>query len=409
MAGPSGSGKTTLLNLIGCLDTPSAGEIAIDGEPVTRLSPGRRADLRARKLGFVFQTFNLIPGAHRLGERRVPAADPPARGDVAARVKRPLEQVGLGDRRGIVPPELSGGQQQRVAIAAGSVGEPALVLADEPTANLDSQTGHEIIELMRRLNRERGTTFVFSTHDPRIMKVADRVLGHVRRTTPVMPARNPGGCRHDPDTSVRLRVLSVSPAVLDHIRAVALPSTPRRRGATWSPRAARRSTRERVDEAIDLFERAVAADAKNPAALAWLGNAQVRKAAERAAPWSCRLGQPRLRHPRRGGRALSRRVDRLSGARDDRRQSLPVMFSKTKVAVADLGTVVTMRRPTPQAVPDAVMAAVFLQPRPGREAQRPAGAGPRRRGTRAGQLYPSAPEAAGDRPRAEGPLTWRST
>jgi len=176
VAGPSGSGKTTLLNLIGCLDTPSAGEIAIDGEPVTRLSPGRRADLRARKLGFVFQTFNLIPVLTAWENVEYPLLIHRRGGDVAARVKRALEQVGLAERARHRPAELSGGQLQRVAIARALVGEPALVLADEPTANLDSRTGHEIVELMRSLNRERGTTFVFSTHDPRIMKAADRVL-----------------------------------------------------------------------------------------------------------------------------------------------------------------------------------------------------------------------------------------
>ena len=176
LAGPSGSGKTTLLNLIGCLDTPTAGEIAIDGEPVTSWSAGRRADLRASKLGFVFQTFNLIPVLTAWENVEYPLLIRGRRRDVAARVSGALEQVGLADRARHRPAELSGGQQQRVAIARALVGEPSLVLADEPTANLDSATGHEIVELMRRINRERGTTFVFSTHDPRIMKAADRVL-----------------------------------------------------------------------------------------------------------------------------------------------------------------------------------------------------------------------------------------
>ena len=186
VAGPSGSGKTTLLNLIGCLDTPTSGEIAIDGEPVSALSPGRRADLRASKLGFVFQTFNLIPVLTAYENVEYPLLIHRRGGNVATRVRAALEQVGLGDRATHRPPELSGGQQQRVAIARALVGEPALVLADEPTANLDSHTGHDIIELMRRLNREHGTTFVFSTHDPRIMKAADRVLeisdGRLRST-----------------------------------------------------------------------------------------------------------------------------------------------------------------------------------------------------------------------------------
>ena len=175
VAGPSGSGKTTLLNLIGCLDTPSSGDIEIDGERVNGLSSGRRADLRARKLGFIFQTFNLIPVLTAWENVEYPLLLTKRTAD-GARVMTALEQVGLGDRVRHRPSELSGGQQQRVAIARALVTEPALVLADEPTANLDSKTGHEIIELMRRLNRERQTTFVFSTHDPRIMKAADRVL-----------------------------------------------------------------------------------------------------------------------------------------------------------------------------------------------------------------------------------------
>jgi putative ABC transport system ATP-binding protein len=175
VAGPSGSGKTTLLNLIGCLDTPTSGHVEIDGESVSVLSSGRRADLRARKLGFIFQTFNLIPVLTAFENVEYPLLLTRRRGD-GARVRTALEQVGLGDRARHRPSELSGGQQQRVASARALVTEPALVLADEPTANLDSKTGHEIVDLMRRLNRERGTTFLFSTHDPRIMKAADRVL-----------------------------------------------------------------------------------------------------------------------------------------------------------------------------------------------------------------------------------------
>ena len=176
VAGPSGSGKTTLLNLIGCLDTPTSGEIAIDGEAIGGLSAGRRADLRARKLGVVFQTFNLISVLTASENVEYPLLLQRGRGDVPARVRAALEHVGLAERARHRPAELSGGQQQRVAIARALVTEPALVLADEPTANLDSRTGHEIVELMRRLNRERGTTFIFSTHDPRIVNAADRVL-----------------------------------------------------------------------------------------------------------------------------------------------------------------------------------------------------------------------------------------
>jgi putative ABC transport system ATP-binding protein len=176
IAGPSGSGKTTLLNLIGCLDTPTAGEVEIDGEPVARLSSARRADLRSVKIGFIFQTFNLIPVLTADENVEYPLLLRKRPPDHRQRVERALHQVGLADRARHRPPELSGGQQQRVAIARALVTEPALVLADEPTANLDSRTGHDIIALMRRLNREQGTTFVFSTHDPRIMAAADRVL-----------------------------------------------------------------------------------------------------------------------------------------------------------------------------------------------------------------------------------------
>src|SRR5947209_948257 len=141
IAGPSGSGKSTLLNLIGCLDTPTSGEIRIDGEAVSALSAGARADLRARKLGFIFQTFNLIPVLTAWENVEYPLLIR-KRGANGARVRAVLEQVGLGERMRHRPPELSGGQQQRVAIARALVTEPALVLADEPTANLDSRTGH---------------------------------------------------------------------------------------------------------------------------------------------------------------------------------------------------------------------------------------------------------------------------
>ena len=176
VAGPSGSGKTTLLNLIGCLDRPTSGEIAIDGEAVATMSAGQQANLRAQKLGFIFQTFNLIPVLTAYENVEYPLLLRRGRADAATRVRAALEQVGLGDRAGHRPTELSGGQQQRVAIARALVTDPVLVLADEPTANLDSKTGHEIVELMRALNRERRTTFIFSTHDPRIMSAADRVL-----------------------------------------------------------------------------------------------------------------------------------------------------------------------------------------------------------------------------------------
>jgi putative ABC transport system ATP-binding protein len=177
IAGPSGSGKTTLLNLIGGLDVPSSGEIEIDGERLDRLAEARRADLRARKIGFVFQTFNLIPvlTAYENVEYPLLLGKVP-KGERRSRVEAALAQVGIADRSRHRPAELSGGQQQRVAIARALVSGPALVLADEPTANLDSRTALEVIDLMRRLNSDRGVTFVFSTHDARIMNVAGRVL-----------------------------------------------------------------------------------------------------------------------------------------------------------------------------------------------------------------------------------------
>ena len=177
IAGPSGSGKTTLLNLIGGLDVPSSGEIEIDGERLDRLAAARRADLRARKIGFVFQTFNLIPvlSAYENVEYPLLLGKVP-KGERRNRVETALAQVGIADRSRHRPSELSGGQQQRVAIARALVSGPALVLADEPTANLDGRTALEVIDLMRRLNSDRGVTFVFSTHDARIMKVAGRVL-----------------------------------------------------------------------------------------------------------------------------------------------------------------------------------------------------------------------------------------
>ncbi len=176
IAGPSGSGKTTLLNLIGCLDTPTSGDVEIDGESVHRIGAGRRADLRARKIGFVFQTFSLLPVLSAYENVEYPLLLRRRPTDVRRRVEAALADVGLADRARHRPSELSGGQQQRVAIARALVTDAPLVLADEPTANLDSKTGQEIIELMQWLNRQRGTTFIFSTHDPRIMKIAGRVI-----------------------------------------------------------------------------------------------------------------------------------------------------------------------------------------------------------------------------------------
>ena len=177
VAGPSGSGKTTLLNMIGCLDKPTSGQVAIEGREVTSLSRDELARLRRQKIGFIFQTFSLIPVLSAYENVEFPLV---LRGDHAKhhreRVGQILQAVGLDEVVRHRPDELSGGQQQRVAIARALVTEPALILADEPTANLDSETGKSIIDLMHRLSRDQGTTFVFSTHDLKIMERADRIV-----------------------------------------------------------------------------------------------------------------------------------------------------------------------------------------------------------------------------------------
>jgi putative ABC transport system ATP-binding protein len=177
IAGPSGSGKTTLLNLIGCLDTADGGSISIDAQSVDSLSKKELAYLRRQKIGFVFQSFNLIPVLTAYENASFPLSllgygD----AEIRARTMAMLEEVGLADMADRRPAELSGGQQQRVAIARALIKEPALVLADEPTANLDSQTGEEILALMDELNHAHNTTFVFSTHDRMVMDFARRLV-----------------------------------------------------------------------------------------------------------------------------------------------------------------------------------------------------------------------------------------
>jgi putative ABC transport system ATP-binding protein len=177
IAGPSGSGKTTLLNLMGALDRPDQGSIAIDGTDITRLTRTQRADVRLHKIGFIFQAYNLIPVLSALENAEfvllLQGVDRRERLRQVHEVFRLIGLEGLESRR---PHELSGGQQQRVAIARAIVARPALVLADEPTANLDSQTGAALLDVMQRLNAELGTTFVFSTHDPRVMERANRLI-----------------------------------------------------------------------------------------------------------------------------------------------------------------------------------------------------------------------------------------
>jgi putative ABC transport system ATP-binding protein len=176
VVGPSGSGKSTLLNLIGCLDRPTSGRVLIGGEDVARLDDDTLSDLRARTIGFIFQTFNLIPVLSALENVEFPLVFAGNHRHGRERAQRALEEVGLKDFGDHRPDELSGGQRQRVAVARALVTDPALVLADEPTANLDSATGGAIIDLMLEINRRDGTTFIFSTHDPKVMGHAQRVV-----------------------------------------------------------------------------------------------------------------------------------------------------------------------------------------------------------------------------------------
>jgi putative ABC transport system ATP-binding protein len=180
VAGPSGSGKSTLLNLIGGLDRPTSGRVVIGGQDVSELGDDQLSDLRAQRIGFIFQTFNLIPVLSAVENVEFPllvrVGAPLPRGQARERARQALAQVGLGDFARHRPDELSGGQRQRVAVARALVTLPALVLADEPTANLDSATGEAIIDLMLDINRRQRTTFLFSTHDPRVMAHAHRVV-----------------------------------------------------------------------------------------------------------------------------------------------------------------------------------------------------------------------------------------
>jgi len=177
LQGPSGSGKTTLLNLLGLLDTPDSGAVFLEGRHAESLSENERSDLRRDRFGFVFQTFNLIPVltaeenvSYPMVLARVPA------GERRGRARELLEAVGLADKFGVRPDLLSGGQRQRVAIARALANRPAVVFADEPTANLDSRTAEGILDLMRTINESSGVAFLFATHDPRVVARARRIV-----------------------------------------------------------------------------------------------------------------------------------------------------------------------------------------------------------------------------------------
>ncbi len=178
IAGPSGSGKTTLLNLIGCVDTATGGTVLVGGKDTRALSERQLTDLRLHTIGFIFQSFNLVQVLSVFHNVEFPLLlqGKLTRREREARVMALLDAVGIGEYRKHRPSELSGGQRQRVAVARALVSRPALVLADEPTANLDSQTGATIIDLMKEMNHRDGTTFIFSTHDPKVMAHASAVV-----------------------------------------------------------------------------------------------------------------------------------------------------------------------------------------------------------------------------------------
>jgi putative ABC transport system ATP-binding protein len=178
--GPSGSGKSTLMNILGCLDVPSSGKYFLDGDDVSGLDRNQQAKIRSQKIGFVFQGFNLLPRITAVQNVELPLIYGGI--PLSARKKhalRALELVGLAERSNHLPSQLSGGQQQRVAIARALVNDPGIILADEPTGNLDSKTSNEIMNVFRLLNKEHRITFIMVTHDPEVAQVTDRII-HIR-------------------------------------------------------------------------------------------------------------------------------------------------------------------------------------------------------------------------------------
>jgi putative ABC transport system ATP-binding protein len=177
LVGPSGSGKTTLLQMIGCLDQPTSGSVCINGKDVTRLNRNQRADMRRGTIGFIFQFFALIPTLTAYENVEMPLLlNGHAPKERRERVMDLLKAVDLADRANNRPDQLSGGQQQRVAVARALAPQPMLVLADEPTANLDTTNGQQVMDIMAKLNKETGVTFIFATHDPRVIKYAQRIV-----------------------------------------------------------------------------------------------------------------------------------------------------------------------------------------------------------------------------------------